>query len=589
MCGIFAVHGNPHSGTLVLAGLKRLEYRGYDSWGMAWKENNRLQSIKKVGKISSTEKVVFNATIAIGHTRWATHGKVTTTNSHPHFSQAKDVAVVHNGIIENHVALRKKLEFHGVVFASQTDTEVIPQLISFHLRELPLLEAIQKTANELEGNLAFCALTTQSDDLYCFRRAAPLVIGKSPTGLIVSSDQNAFPKEVEENFFLSDNELAVVNSNAVSFDCKTGKSTPITWHKTVHSEASDLAGFDHYMLKEIFEQPSVIQRISKMGIVVPEESWKDIESIIFIACGTSWHAGVVGSYLFEQLARIPCRTEYASEFRYRDPLVSEKTLVIAISQSGETADTLAAVEMVRQKGARVLGICNNPNSSIARGSDFVINLSAGPEIGVASTKAFTAQVAVLIKLCATAAKAKGFSKNQNIETELESIPEKMNQILAKRDEITAIAHGLSKYHNAIFLGRDKSYPIALEGALKLKEVSYIHAEGLPAAEMKHGPIALIDRKMPVVAICVDDQLFPKVLSNLQEVKARKGQLIVVTDSDSQELLKLADTLIQIPKTMPELSMLLTVIPLQLIAYEAAVFKKRDVDKPRNLAKSVTVE
>ncbi len=619
MCGIVAYLGKKAAQPILIEGLKRLEYRGYDSAGVALLDDGTIRVKKTSGRISALEGVLAGPcsgeTLGIGHTRWATHGEPNTVNAHPHVDWTNKVAVVHNGIIENYAALRKWLQNEGVTFTSETDSEVIANLIGYlyanshepgEADDQNAFEwAVQQALRKLHGTFGLAILCSDFPGvLIGAKRGSPLILGVGNTEYILASDAAAIVEHTTQAIYLADNEMVIVGSEG--FHTKTIDNVTITKDlKQIEFSLDqiELGGFQHYMLKEIFEQPASLStcmggridahdgKIKLGGIRDFLRELTRARHIIFTACGTAFHAGLVGEFLLEHLARIPVETEYASEFRYRNPIIEDGTIVIAISQSGETADTLAAVEQAKERGATVLGIVNVVGSTIARTTDTGIYLHAGPEIGVASTKAFTAQVAVLSMLAIELGRRRHVSSAQAAEyiEQLSQIPEKIEQILQLSDHIRDIASANVDKENWLFLGRGFNYPVALEGALKLKEISYIHAEGLPAAEMKHGPIALIADGMPAVFIATAGPQYDKIMGNIEEVKARGGKAIVVATEGDEYIGQRADHLITIPDAPELLQPMLTVVPLQLLAYHAAVLRGHDVDKPRNLAKSVTVE
>lgn len=604
MCGIFAYAGRQDCAPVIINGLRSLEYRGYDSWGIALKTGRDIYMNKQVGKVSQVEDAPRSeATVGIGHTRWATHGNVTIENSHPHHDAAKTVYVVHNGIVENVAELRDGIP--GETFYSKTDTEIIPKMIARLRPELSFPEAVRKVARRLRGNFAFVGIDKSSDYLVAARNGSPLVVAQTDHDFYISSDSQSLVKCTDRFFILNDGEMVIYDPKTAVLQFRDIESGTILDKKEIRYELQtddfDKGTYKHFMLKEIYEQPHKL-RVTYQKYVRGETidlqdyirttGLADINRIIIIACGTSWHAGLVGEYWLESLLGIPVEVEYASEFRYRHPVVDQQTLVIAISQSGETADTVAAIREARQGGARILAICNVPGSTITQISDWTLYTIAGPEIGVASTKAFTTQLEVLfllgLALAGQYGKIDARRRNYYLH-HLAEIPDKMGQILQNRSQIQTIMENHYGVANALFLGRGVNYPIALEGALKLKEISYIHAEGYPAAEMKHGPIALIDKNMPTVFICIRDSSYEKVISNIQEVKARDGIVIAVANEHDRHIAQLADQLLFIPETIIELYPFLTVLPLQLLAYYIADKRGCDIDKPRNLAKSVTVE
>ena len=615
MCGIVAYIGKEQAFPIIIKGLKRLEYRGYDSAGIAvLNDDSSLHNYKRQGKVSELEEFSIDkdtsGTIGIGHTRWATHGLPNNINAHPHMSSDGEMALIHNGIIENYDSLKKELITRGYVFQSETDTEVLMHLIDDVKKneQVKTSEAVRIALTSVIGAYAIVVLSKDNpNQLIAARKSSPLVVGIGKNGdFFLASDATPIIEYTNEVVYMEDEEIAIVDRNEGLriFSIQNKEKTPYIQQLKLQLEAIEKGGYDHFMLKEIHEQPRSIKDCFR-GRLNVEKGWvglggiKDYEKqlskakrIIMVACGTSWHAALVGEYLFEDLTRIPVEVEYASEFRYRNPIIDEGDIVIAISQSGETADTMAALNLAKSKGATILGICNVVGSSISRITDAGSYTHAGPEIGVACTKAFTAQVTVLTLMALTIARRKGSineSEFRRIITELELIPGKVAKILEKADKIESIAAVYKDATNALYLGRGNSFPVALEGALKLKEISYIHAEGYPAAEMKHGPIALIDEEMPVFVIATKGPSYEKVVSNIQEVKARKGKIIaVITEGDTQ-VKAIADHYIEIPDTDQNLTPLLTTIPLQLISYYVAVMRGANVDQPRNLAKSVTVE
>ncbi len=614
MCGIVAYIGKEDAFPIILKGLKRLEYRGYDSAGIAVLNDEGIYNYKKKGKVSELEVYTNDENtqgkIGIGHTRWATHGLPNDINAHPHLSNDGEIALIHNGIIENYDSLKKELISRGHKFKSETDTEVLVHLIDDikKTEEVTTAEAVRIALHSVVGAYAIVVLAKDNpNQLIAARKSSPLVVGMGKDGAFyLASDATPIVEYTNEVVYLEDEEIAVVgrDSGLRIFSIQNQEKTPYIQELEIQLEAIEKGGYEHFMLKEIHEQPCSIRdcfrgRLSVKdgwvglgGIKDYEVKLANVKRIIMIACGTSWHAALVGEYLFEDLTRIPIEVEYASEFRYRNPIIYEDDIVIAISQSGETADTLAALKLAKSKGATILGISNVVGSSISRVTDAGSYTHAGPEIGVASTKAFTAQVTVLTLMALTIARKKGTineAKFRRIITELDLIPEKVEQILKKEEKIKAISEVYKDARNALYLGRGNSFPVALEGALKLKEISYIHAEGYPAAEMKHGPIALIDEEMPVFVIATKGASYEKVLSNIQEVKARKGKIIAVITEGDEQVKAIADHYIEIPFTDENLTPLLATIPLQLISYHVAVMRGANVDQPRNLAKSVTVE
>ena len=613
MCGIVAYVGSSQAYPIIIKGLKRLEYRGYDSAGIALGSTSGTNIYKKKGKVSNLESYVlqkdYDGCIGIGHTRWATHGVPNEINAHPHTSGDKKLSLIHNGIIENHDSIKKALIDKGHVFESNTDTEVLVHLIEEikNHENVCLFEAVRIALNEVVGAYAIVVFEEGiNNEFIAARKGSPLLIGVGRNEYYVASDASPIIEYTNEVIYLKDGEIARLNCDE-NIEIKTiqNKSiTPYIHELKVSLDNIEKGGFPHFMLKEIYEQPKSIldtmrgrinpenKEVKLGGILDFEKKIVNSSRIIIVACGTSWHAGLIGEYLFEDFARIPVEVEYASEFRYRNPIINEDDIVLAISQSGETADTLAALELAKEKGATILGVCNVVGSSIPRLTHAGIYTHAGPEIGVASTKAFTTQVVVLILMALRIGKQKGTLSTTDyhqIITELDLIPSKIEKVLNINSQIEIIAKQFKKATNFLYLGRGYNFPVALEGALKLKEISYIHAEGYPAAEMKHGPIALIDDKMPIVVIATKKGNYEKVVSNIQEVKARGGRIIsVVTEGDSI-VKELTDYCIEIPNCFEELSPLLTNIPLQLLSYHIAVLRDCDVDQPRNLAKSVTVE
>ena len=614
MCGIVAYIGKKEAYPIVVKGLKRLEYRGYDSAGVAVLNNDSLRVFKRSGKVANleafTEGKDHSGFAGIGHTRWATHGLPNDINAHPHSSEDGRIALIHNGIIENYNSLREELTKRGYVFQSQTDTEVLVHLIVEIQKneQVSLAEAVRLALLNVIGAYAIVVLSQDNPtQLIAARKSSPLVVGiGNDNDFYLASDATPIIEYTNRVVYLEDEEIAVVdiNDGLKITNLRNQEIPPYVQALELQLEALEKGGYEHFMLKEIHEQPRSIQDCFR-GRLNAEEGWvslggvKDFEQkmvnaqrIIMIACGTSWHACLVGEYLFEDLARINVEVEYASEFRYRNPIINENDVVIAVSQSGETADTLAALELAKSKGATILGICNVVGSSISRITDAGSYTHAGPEIGVASTKAFTAQVTVLTLMALSLAHKKGTlseTKFRTMLSELEAIPEKVKRVLERNAEIEAIAAVYKDATNALYLGRVSSFPVALEGALKLKEISYIHAEGYPAAEMKHGPIALIDEEMPVFVIATKGTSYEKVVSNIQEVKARKGKIIAIVTEGDVDVKAMADHVIEIPDTDEHLVPLLATIPLQLLSYHIAVMRGCNVDQPRNLAKSVTVE
>ena len=614
MCGIVGYIGNKDAYPILIKGLKRLEYRGYDSAGVALiNENQDLNVYKTKGKVSDLENFVvqkdISGNIGIAHTRWATHGEPCSENAHPHYSSSENLALIHNGIIENYASLKEKLQEKGYSFKSSTDTEVLVQLIEYIKisNNLDLLSAVQLALGEVIGAYAIAVLEkNHPDEIIAARKSSPLVVGIGQDEFFLASDATPIVEYTDKVVYLEDEEIALIRRHK---DLKIVNLNNVEMLHQVKSVKLNLGqlekgGYPHFMLKEIVEQPGCIHdcmrgRINIEGsnvvlsaVIDYKEKLLNAKRFIIVACGTSWHAGLIGKHLIESFCRIPVEVEYASEFRYRDPVINSDDVIIAISQSGETADTLAAIELAKSKGAFIYGICNAVGSSIPRATHTGSYIHVGPEIGVASTKAFTGQVTVLTMLALTLAKEKGtITQNDflSIVKELNMIPEKMKKVLELNSKIAELSKIFTYAHNFIYLGRGYSYPVALEGALKLKEISYIHAEGYPAAEMKHGPIDLIDAEMPVVVIATHNGLYEKVLSNIQEIKARKGKVIALVTEGDTYISNIADYCIELPETIECLDPLITTVPLQLLAYHIAVCKGMDVDQPRNLAKSVTVE
>lgn len=614
MCGIVGYLGKREAYPILIKGLKRLEYRGYDSAGVAMiNADGKLNVYKAKGKVHDLEDFVaekdINGNIGIAHTRWATHGEPCQANAHPHDSTSGNMALIHNGIIENYADLKEKLRQKGYAFKSETDTEVLVQLIDYlhNSTHLPLLLAVETALRSVIGAYAIAIIDKRNPhQIIAARKSSPLVVGIGDGEFFLGSDATPIVEYTDKMVFLNDEEIAVIDlDNGLEIvNLNNTKVTPEI--KTINMELSRLekGGYQHFMLKEIYEQPNCLSdcmrgRVSDennsirlSAIIDHKERLLSAQRFVILACGTSWHAGLIGKQLIENFCRIPVEVEYASEFRYRNPVVDENDVVIAISQSGETADTLAAVELARQKGAFIYGICNAVGSSIPRATDTGSYIHVGPEIGVASTKAFTGQVTVLAMLALSLGREKktidGNTYGQLVN-ELTQIPKKMKEVLSVNDHIAQLARIFTYAHNFLYLGRGYNYPVALEGALKLKEISYIHAEGYPAAEMKHGPIALIDEEMPVVVIATQNAMYDKILSNIQEIKARKGKVIAIVTEGDEVISHLADDVIELPKIAEFLEPLITTIPLQLLAYHVAVCKGKDVDQPRNLAKSVTVE
>ena len=610
MCGIVGYIGMKNALPVVLSGLRRLEYRGYDSAGIAMVRDGRISVVKRAGKIAELENALLGesegCTVAIGHTRWATHGEPNEMNAHPHLDCRNEIAVIHNGVIENYAVLKRKLLDAGHVFRSATDTEVLVHLIEqFHSKGSSLEQSVRLALTQIKGTYGIVVLAaSEPDKLIVARNGSPLVIGVGEDENIVASDASAIVQHTRRVMYLEDGEMAVVTGGSVT----TTTLADIPVEKFIQELSLDLQDiergkYDHFMLKEIHEQPDTIRNAMRGRLNAGEneiklgglEDVRDIllgaKRIVFVGCGTSWHAALVGEYLLEQIAGVPVEVEYASEFRYRNPVVGPGDIVFAISQSGETADTLAALRQAKSKGAAALGIVNVVGSTIARESQGGVYIHAGPEIGVASTKAFTSQLTVLALITLMIAKARGIpgDKLSLLIRELQELPEKVEYVLRTSGRIMEVAQEFKGASNFLYLGRGSNFPVALEGALKLKEISYIHAEGYPAAEMKHGPIALIDENMPVVVIAPKDAIYDKVLSNIQEVRARRGRLIVIANEDDHEIAHLAEVVIRVPRTYGYFGPIINVIPLQLLAYHIAVARGVNVDQPRNLAKSVTVE
>lgn len=610
MCGIVGYIGSKNCVPILINGLKRLEYRGYDSAGIGIVNHNSSFIIKNKGKVSLLEEKIdqlnLESTIGLGHTRWATHGIPNELNAHPHTNEDKTIFLIHNGIIENYQVLKKGLQSFGYEFKSETDSEVLVHLIdSITKRGHNITKSVQLALHEVEGTYGLAVISSKEPDkIIAARKGSPLVVGIGDNENFLASDVSAIIAHTKQIVYLEDGEIAVIKKD--EFTAKTIYDTEI--EKEIHEismtlDEIDRGGYAHFMLKEIMEQPESL-RNSLRGRIIDEDGrailggLRDVadkiaesKRIIITACGTSWHAGLVGEYMFEQFCRIPTEVEYASEFRYRNPVIEKDDTIFFISQSGETADTLAALKEAKMKGALVLGICNVVGSSIARETQAGVYTHAGAEIGVASTKAFTTQLTVLALISLLIARKRSMSKvdGQQIAMELKSIPAKVEEILKLNEQIERIAEEFKDASNFLYLGRGYNFPVALEGALKLKEISYIHAEGYPAAEMKHGPIALIDENMPVVFIAPKDSTYDKILSNIQEIKARGGRIIAIITEEDDNLNSLVDHTIRIPNTIRMLMPILTVIPLQLLAYHIAVKKGLNVDQPRNLAKSVTVE
>ncbi len=614
MCGIVAYIGKKQAFPIILKGLKRLEYRGYDSAGVALLNDGKLNIYKRSGKVSNLEEFALqndlDGHVGIGHTRWATHGAPNDINAHPHFSMDGSMALIHNGIIENYDVLKRDLLSKGYSFKSETDTEVLIHLIDDIRKNEKVWfgEALRRALHHVVGAYAIVLISKdEPNKLVAARKSSPLVVGIGNEGdFYLASDATPIVEYTKNVVYLEDEEIAIIEleEGLRIFNIGDQEKTPYVQQLELELEALEKGGYEHFMIKEIHEQPRSIQDcfrgrlnategwVSLGGIRDYEQKIINANRLIIVACGTSWHAGLVGEYLIEDLARINVEVEYASEFRYRNPIITENDIVIAISQSGETADTLAALELAKSKGATILGICNVVGSSISRTTDAGSYTHAGPEIGVASTKAFTAQVTILTLMALSLGHKKGTisdSKFHTLLAELEAIPEKVKIVLESNQAIEKIAEEYKNASNALYLGRGSSFPVALEGALKLKEISYIHAEGYPAAEMKHGPIALIDENMPVFVIATHGNSYEKVVSNIQEVKARKGKIVAIVTQGDKQVKEIADHVIEIPETDEFLVPLLATIPFQLLSYHIAVMRGCNVDQPRNLAKSVTVE
>ena len=614
MCGIVGYIGYREAFPIIIKGLQRLEYRGYDSAGIALFDGKEINLAKTKGKVEDLKNKAKNisreGSIGIGHTRWATHGVPNDVNSHPHYSNSGELVIIHNGIIENYEAIKQELTKRGYTFSSDTDTEVLVNLIEEVKKTegVKLGKAVQIALNQVVGAYAIAVFDIEKpDEIVVAKLGSPLAIGIGENEFFVASDASPFIEFTNNAVYLEDEEMAIIRLGK-EIKLRKIKDDSVAYPRILelqmNLEEIEKGGYDHFMLKEIYEQPRAIkdtyrgrlladQGLVKMsGIEQNMEKFLNANRIIIVACGTSWHAGLVAEYIFEDLARIPVEVEYASEFRYRNPVITDKDVLIAISQSGETADTLAAIKLAKEKGAFVFGVCNVVGSSIARETDAGAYTHAGPEIGVASTKAFTTQITVLTLIALRLAKAKGVfseSKYREYLTELETIPAKVEKSLESNALIEIIADVYKNSTNCLYLGRGYNFPVALEGALKLKEISYIHAEGYPAAEMKHGPIALIDEHMPVFVIATKKGHYEKVVSNIQEIKSRKGKIIAIVTEGDEQVRDLADHVIEVPETLESLTPLLTTIPLQLISYHIAVMRGCNVDQPRNLAKSVTVE
>lgn len=614
MCGIVGYIGtNREAYPILIKGLQRLEYRGYDSAGVALLNKKGLNIYKAKGKVADLQDYCqdkdTSGTVGIAHTRWATHGEPSATNAHPHYSESKNLAIIHNGIIENYAEIKRNLEGKGIEFRSDTDTEVLVQLVEYiqERKRLDLLTAVQVALHQVIGAYAIALLDKNNPDtIIAARKQSPLVVGIGDGEFFLGSDASPIIEYTDKMVYLEDGNIAVMKlgEELKVVNILNEELSPAIHTVDLNLGQIDKGGYPHFMLKEIFEQPECLtncmrgrinveyNHVTLSALIDHRSKLIDAKRIIIVACGTSWHAALIGKQIIENLCRIPVNVEYASEFRYRNPVVRSCDVVIAISQSGETADTLAAVELAKEKGAFIYGICNAIGSSIPRATDTGTYIHVGPEIGVASTKAFTGQVTVLTMFALTLAEAKGTVANKDyvkIVEQLATIPDKIREVLKTNDTVRDLARTFTYAHNFIYLGRGFSYPVALEGALKLKEISYIHAEGYPAAEMKHGPIALIDSDMPVVVIATHNAMYEKVLSNMQEIKARQGRVIALVSKGDTMVSRLADAVIELPETMECLEPLVATVPLQLLAYHIAVCKGKNVDQPRNLAKSVTVE
>ena len=614
MCGIVGYIGKKDAYPILIKGLRRLEYRGYDSAGVALiNADNQLNVFKTKGKVDNLTEYCsdkdVSGCIGIAHTRWATHGEPSARNAHPHYSQSHNLAIIHNGIIENYADIKQKLQAKGVEFKSDTDTEVLVQLVEYIMvkKNLSLLEAVQVALYQVIGAYAIAIIDKRDpSQIIAARKQSPLVVGIGDGEFFLGSDASPIIEYTDKVVYLEDGNIAVIRlGEELKVVSILGEEQELAV-KTVDIDLGQIekGGYDHFMLKEIFEQPECLtncmrgrinvegDHVTLSALIDYRRQLLDAKRIVIVACGTSWHAGLIGKQLIETFCRIPCEVEYASEFRYRNPVVSKDDVVIAISQSGETADTLAAVQLAKEKGAFIYGICNAIGSSIPRATDTGTYIHVGPEIGVASTKAFTGQVTVLTMFALALGEAKGTIDRQEylrVVRELNRIPKTIEEVLKTNDKVRDLARTFTYAHNFLYLGRGYSYPVALEGALKLKEISYIHAEGYPAAEMKHGPIALIDSDMPVVVIATHNAMYEKVLSNIQEIKARQGRVIALVSKGDATISHVADEVIELPDVLECLEPLVATIPLQLLAYHVAVCKGKNVDQPRNLAKSVTVE
>jgi len=614
MCGIVGYIGSKDAYPILIKGLRRLEYRGYDSAGVALiNEKGELNVYKTKGKVDNLVEYCkdkdVSGTVGIAHTRWATHGEPSSLNAHPHYSQSENLAIIHNGIIENYSELKNKLISKGMTFRSDTDTEVLVQLVEYiqQKKGLDLLTAVQLALHEVIGAYAFAILDKRNpNQVIAARNQSPLVVGIGKDEFFIGSDASPMVEYTDQMVYLEDGNIALLRRGVELkvVNIHNRKLNPEIQTVDLNLGQIEKGGYPHFMLKEIFEQPDCLvncmrgrvnvdtDNVVLSAVIDYKKQLVNAKRFIIVACGTSWHAGLIGKQIIENYCRIPVEVEYASEFRYRNPVITKDDVVIAISQSGETADTLAAVKLAKKNGAFIYGICNAIGSSIARATDTGSYIHVGPEIGVASTKAFTGQVTVLSMLALALAKAKGTISSEeyvSIVKEMHEIPEKMCEVLKLNNRIADLSRTFTYAHNFLYLGRGYSYPVALEGALKLKEISYIHAEGYPAAEMKHGPIALIDSDMPVVVVAPHNAMYEKVVSNIQEVKARKGKVIAIVSKGDDTISRMADEVLEVPCTLECLEPLISTIPLQLLAYHVAVCKGKNVDQPRNLAKSVTVE
>jgi len=615
MCGIVGYIGHRDAKDIIIKGLKRLEYRGYDSAGIALYDGNNVKVTKTKGKVDELESKIIaekndKGTIGVGHTRWATHGSPSDINSHPHYSNSGNLVIIHNGIIENYDSIKKELEIKGFTFKSDTDTEVLVNLIEYvqHKGDYMLGKAVQIALNEVVGAYAIAVFDKKKpNEIVAAKLGSPLAIGVGKDEFFISSDASPFIEYTSNAVYLEDEEMAIIRLHKEPRYRKIKDDSlfdPFVQELKLNLEQIEKGGYEHFMIKEIFEQPDAIEDtyrgrlnvekglIKMAGVEDNLDKFLNAQKITIVACGTSWHAGLVSEYIFENLARIPVEVEYASEFRYRNPVINKHDVVIAISQSGETADTLAAIKLAKQMGAFVFGICNVVGSTISRETNSGAYTHAGPEIGVASTKAFTTQITLMTLIALKLAKLKGTISNSNFNkhlVELEIVPKKIEKALESNKTIKKIATIYKEAPNFLYLGRGFNFPVALEGALKLKEISYIHAEGYPAAEMKHGPIALIDENMPIVVIATKYGHYEKIVSNIQEIKSRNGKIIAIVSEGDKQVKSIADHVIEVPVSLELISPLLTTIPLQLLSYHIAVLLNKNVDQPRNLAKSVTVE